>query len=294
MMRKYDMRICSCGRIHMIQNDKLHDAFENNKDFLLICGGCGAATLIGADEEPDWDNPERICFNLYSKSLPTNKEYITESNFSSNVLDNKPISAIMHSNGYKVPMLTGEYANNYFGGKFTDMVYPDLYKIQRKDITVQEIMNFIDKYNHDRTTVNMDRFINETPAEILEEISNYTIDGFNWKNTKYEKYKEEQMMNITDVDTGVKLSMNYEEVATELKRCMDNKSIIKIFINNKSDNTLLGDLTAVNDDNEWKIDEYVTNISNAFSYIDEFLRDLDGYNARIFVIFNDETIKVIF
>ena len=48
-------------------------------------------------------------------------------------------------------------------------------------------MDFIDKYNHDRTTVNMDRFINETPDDILAELSTYYIDGLDWKGTKFEK-----------------------------------------------------------------------------------------------------------
>ena len=53
-MRKYDMRICKCGRIHMIEMDKLDEALHNNKNLLLICAGCGKATNIGADIEPDF------------------------------------------------------------------------------------------------------------------------------------------------------------------------------------------------------------------------------------------------
>ena len=44
MSRKYDMRICKCGRIHMVDEDKLERALKNNKNLLLVCGGCGAAT----------------------------------------------------------------------------------------------------------------------------------------------------------------------------------------------------------------------------------------------------------
>ena len=48
-------------------------------------------------------------------------------------------------------------------------------------------MDFIDEYIHDRTTVNMNRFINETPDDVLDELSNYLIDGLDWKGTKFEK-----------------------------------------------------------------------------------------------------------
>lgn len=47
MNRKYDMRICKCGRIHMVPNEKIEKALKNNRNLLLICAGCGTATLIG-------------------------------------------------------------------------------------------------------------------------------------------------------------------------------------------------------------------------------------------------------
>ena len=47
MGSKYDMRICKCGRIHMVPSERRNKALEVNKDLLLICGECGASTLIG-------------------------------------------------------------------------------------------------------------------------------------------------------------------------------------------------------------------------------------------------------
>ena len=35
---------------------------------------------------------------------------------------------------------------------------------------------FNDEYNRDRSTVNMRRFINETPDDVLKELANYAID----------------------------------------------------------------------------------------------------------------------
>lgn len=186
MSRKYDMRICKCGRIHMIDNEKLNTALESNKNLLLICAGCGTATLIGADIEPDWNELEKDCYVMYAEDFSSYKDRnINVSDFESTDLQ-KGIQEIIYSHGIKVPMMTGQYATDYFNGKFFDRWYPDFYKIQRRDITGDEVMKFIDEYNYDRTTVNMIRFIQDTPHDILEEISHYHIEGFNWKGTKWE------------------------------------------------------------------------------------------------------------
>lgn len=185
-MRKHEIKICKCGRIHAIKNEKLNTVFKENKNLLLICGGCGLASLIGADTEPDYIHPEKEVYMMYTSDFSTTDEIIDVSSFESDD-HKKGIYEIFYSQGYKVPMMTGMYATDYFCGHFSDRWYPDFYHIQRKDITVKEIMEFIEKYNHDRTTVNMQRFINETPNEILEDVSCYLIDGFNWKDTIYEK-----------------------------------------------------------------------------------------------------------
>ena len=185
-MSKYNMRICKCGRIHMIDNDKLDKALENNKDILLMCGHCGIATIIGADIEPDYLEPSKNCYMMYSMDFSVyDDKSITPDCFTENE-EHKAIQEIVYSHGIKVPMMTGGYATMYSCGKFADTWYPDFYHIQRADVTVKEIMEFIDKYNKDRHTVNMDRFIAETPDDMLEEISHYLVDGLNWKGTKYE------------------------------------------------------------------------------------------------------------
>lgn len=186
MSQKYDIRFCKCGRIHATPIKKLDNALEKNKNVLLICAGCGKATLIGADIEPNWNEPDKDCYMMYSGDffVYENKS-ITSSDFESTE-SYKGIEEIIYSHGIKVPMMTGQYATDYFNGRFLDRWYPDFYKIQRNDITVKEIMAFINEYLHDRTTVNMQCFINETPEDVLKEISHYFVDGFNWKGTKYE------------------------------------------------------------------------------------------------------------
>lgn len=186
MSRKYDMSICKCGRIHMLDNNKLNKALENNKNILLVCAGCGSATLIGANIEPDWNDPSKDCYMMYSVDFSDHEDKsITAADFEYTE-EQKGIEEIIYSHGLKVPMMTGQYATDYFNGIFSDRWYPDFYKIQRSDITVNEIMDFIDEYDHDRTTVNMDRFIHETPEDMLEEISHYSIDGLDFKGTKWE------------------------------------------------------------------------------------------------------------
>lgn len=186
MRSEYDIRICKCGRIHVTKIEKLDAVLEKNKNLLLVCGGCGDATLIGADIEPDCDEPDKDCYMMYSGNFSAHdNKSITVSDFESTD-KHKGIEEIIYSHGIKVPMMTGQYATDYFNGRFSDRWYPDFYKIQRNDVTVKEIMDFIGEYINDRTTVNMKRFIRETPEDMLEEISHCSVDGFNWKDTKWE------------------------------------------------------------------------------------------------------------
>ena len=187
---KYDMRICRCGRIHMIDNNRINSALKKNKNLLLICAGCGAATLIGADVEMDWtvqgkEKTEEI-YMMYSNEFSASEDSINTPADFKTTDNHKGIEEIIYSQGLKVPMMSGQYATDYFNGIFSDRWHPDFYKIQRDDITVKEIMNFIDEFNRDRTTVNMDRFIYESPEDMLDEISRYSIKGFNWAGTKWE------------------------------------------------------------------------------------------------------------
>lgn len=182
---KYDVRICSCGRIHVVDSEKAYKALEENSDTILICAGCGSATLFGADIVPDYDDIEKEVYELYSRSFSNDKSTeITEDIFKDG--SNKKVKSILYSQGIKVPMKNGEYASSYFDGKFSSLTYPDLYKIDRDDITAKEVREFISDFNRNRTTVDMERFIDETPDDVLESVSKYFISGFDWTGTKYE------------------------------------------------------------------------------------------------------------
>lgn len=77
MSRKYDIRICKCGRIHAIPNERIKNALNADKNFLLICAACGNATLIGADISPDWDDPTKDFFEASAEQNKIREKYYT-------------------------------------------------------------------------------------------------------------------------------------------------------------------------------------------------------------------------
>ena len=74
MSKKFEIKICSCGRIHAIPEEKIDQAIESETDLLVICGGCGTATLIGADVVPDFDNPSEDCYEMYEREFVHNHD----------------------------------------------------------------------------------------------------------------------------------------------------------------------------------------------------------------------------
>lgn len=183
-----EMKICKCGKIHLIPEEKINNALKKNKNFILICADCGRSIVIGANIElydPYGDDKEKECYMMYSYDLSENMSVTKE--FFNETEDKKGIEEIYYNHGIKVPMMTENYATDYFCGRFSDRRYPDFYNIGRKNITVEEIMDFINQWKESRTTVNMNRFIFENKEEDLKEISRYYIEGFNWKGTKFER-----------------------------------------------------------------------------------------------------------
>lgn len=184
MSTNYEIHICNCGRIHLISYDKLNKAFEENKEILHICAGCGRGIIFGADTiEPVFDNDEKM-YDMYQLSF-SHKEDTTIPFDSLNDTDFKEM---IYSQGIKVPMMTGNYADFYYDG-FYDTKAPNWDKIlefgKADDV---EIIKNIREHTDNAMTINMQRFINETPHDILDEISNCYIEGLDWKGTKYDKY----------------------------------------------------------------------------------------------------------
>lgn len=191
MTRKYDIRICSCGRIHFVLNSEIDAALEADKELWLVCGGCGRTTRIGAYIEHDWtsDDPNKMIYNMYSFEYGEHKDYeLTIDSFAAT--DNhKGIYKVLHSVGERPVMMTGMHATHYFApaGRFEDNWYPDFWKIQRTDITKDEILQFIKDWEKDHVTVNMNQLLRMLDEDKLEALSAYMINGLNWVGTKYER-----------------------------------------------------------------------------------------------------------
>lgn len=183
-----ELRICSCGRLHFIDEDIFSTALEQDKNVLLICGSCGRATIIGADKEPDiyGDDPTKICYNMYSCDIHEDMKEFEASSFDSTECK-KGIYKIVYSKGKGVPMMSGMYAQQFGANGFEENWFPDFWKIERSNITVDEIMQFIGEWRKERSTVSMNRLLHELTEEEAELLSHFYIRGLDWSGTKYAK-----------------------------------------------------------------------------------------------------------
>lgn len=177
-----NLMICRCGRIHTVSHDVIEAALNRRKEILFICARCGNAAIIGGDESTDPDTGD-ITYIMHTNDF--RGEVITPEVFISNE-KYKGLYQILYKRGYGVPMQTGMYATDYFNGVFSDHWYPYFDKIMRYGVNGDDVINFVSTYNRQRTTVDMGRFIRETPEEVLEQLSRKSIPGLNWRGTAYE------------------------------------------------------------------------------------------------------------
>jgi len=161
-MEKYDVRFCSCGRVHFINQEKVNQAIENEKQVLVICNNCGNSFVIGADKSYDEYLDQEI-YNMYSFGMRD-----TEVN------DLSKIDSIVFTAGEQIRMMTGGAAT-YQGDCFID------WETKKPDnISIGE-------WGKMQKTVNTQHTINWIKDEDkLEQMSNYVV-GIDWKGTKYEK-----------------------------------------------------------------------------------------------------------
>lgn len=185
-MNKLDIRICSCGRIHFVPQSEIDAALEADKNFVLICGGCGRVTAIGADIQQDWNEPDKTVYNMYAYPMGEHQGFTLTAEAFAEGGHRKAIHKVWYSPGEQVRMQTGYYAKYYRCGQFQDTWYPDFYQIQRSNITVPEIMEFIKKWEHDHVTVDMKSLLRVLSDEEAEALSHYHISGLNWKGTRWE------------------------------------------------------------------------------------------------------------
>lgn len=180
-----DVRICRCGRIHAIPNEKIDNALKEEKNLLFVCKRCGQSILIGGDYHEDFEY-NFAGYYMYSHEMREDTDIINEESFV-NTDSHKGISEIILNKGYPVPMNNGSYANSYFNGNFYDYSRPDFWSWNlNKNSTVKELFELIDDFRRISSTVNMQMLIHTVPEDVLEELSKYMISGLNWKGTKWE------------------------------------------------------------------------------------------------------------
>lgn len=198
MAKNKEMRICKCGKIHFINEDDINQALDEDKEVLLICARCGQSFLIGGyefyDEMSDLNRKSYMMYTseLYCKNGKVELEKIDFNEDYRGIGDlthSKPFYKIIYSEGIRVPLKNGNYANHYFADIFSDMEYPDfLLRISPKYITKDEIFKYIEDWKVNRRTVDMERFIFENKSEDLDVISCYLINAFDWEGTPYKKW----------------------------------------------------------------------------------------------------------
>ena len=169
-MNDIGVKICKCGTIHVIQSEKFINALNSNMNYLEICRNCGATTVMGDCNMLVEGNIERTFYDI---ELPNDRCSITIDDF--NLLNGKkPFSEIYFSTGYRVPMMTGRYATCFKDNSFHDTSCSTTYKDESLTIKFDMLAKCVD----------MDRFIKETPDEILYAVSRLRISGINWTGTK--------------------------------------------------------------------------------------------------------------
>ncbi len=186
---KNELKICSCGRVHLIPFEKREKAIAAGKELLFICGGCGHIIAMGATEGFDYNEPDRPVYDLYSRDHNCENLSVTADSFNNDKADLN-ISEIYYSKGIRVPMMTGEYAQQYSCDHFSDMLYIDLYELQgaiHEGKTVEQVYK---EYGEKRRKVDMDRLISENSDEVLAELSQWYIRAFDWTGTKYTKQED--------------------------------------------------------------------------------------------------------
>lgn len=108
MKNMYDVRFCSCGRVHFIDRQKLLQMCDDQKkEVIHICNNCGAAFIRGLDECPDGKT-------WYAMDL-----------MDTEITDLAKIGWIIASKGERVLMETGGNATEQCCGTFFDRKTPE-------------------------------------------------------------------------------------------------------------------------------------------------------------------------
>ena len=165
--------ICRCGRIHRVLSEDVEKVAGKRKKILLVCTHCNGQYILDAQKTEDGN------FLYKSSRLP-----LTPPNQRKMSDTARYYAEVKYSRGYRVPMESGYYATWYNGSYFqTDKTYSlDLIKwyMSCYNYTLDEAY---EKLKKDSCIVDMCKFLNETPKDVLEDISKYNIKAFDWTGT---------------------------------------------------------------------------------------------------------------
>lgn len=109
-MTKYDVYPFPNGRVAMIDSEIINEAIEAGKEVLVVCNAWsgGYAHAIGADKDTYDGKP---CYMMYGYEVKE-QEFTTE--------DLSKFYRVIFTPGEMIYMETGDQANSYVGGAFTD------------------------------------------------------------------------------------------------------------------------------------------------------------------------------
>lgn len=189
-MKKLEVSICNCGRIHFYSSELLDKLLEEEKELVLVCSRCGHTMHIGADIESamffdEEADPEDIAYNMYSYSLE-NEEF-DASNFDKEAMKmegKRTIGKIIIDEGVGVKMDTG-YMADYFGANgFVD--YGSKFDRRKKYASLEELESDLDDYDKQRHQVCMKYLLRKLTDEQAEILSCSLIKNLDWSGTKWE------------------------------------------------------------------------------------------------------------
>lgn len=108
---KYTPYIFSNGRVVLVENKTIDEAIGYGKEILIICNAWsgGYAHAIGAEKDIDPDFGE--CWNMYGYDIKDKELDAT---------DIDKFWRVIVSSGEQIWMKSGDQANSYIGGVFTD------------------------------------------------------------------------------------------------------------------------------------------------------------------------------
>lgn len=108
---KYTPYIFGNGRVVLVENKTIDEAIGYGKEILIICNAWsgGYAHAIGAEKDIDSDFGE--CWNMYGYDIKDKELDATD-------LDK--FYRVIISSGEQIWMKSGDQANSYIGGVFTD------------------------------------------------------------------------------------------------------------------------------------------------------------------------------